>query len=104
LEHEIQITVAEHGRDAENGDRLLGTFRATDPATEVVIDQNVATGHLTATFIVDDSDARTAFDRGAELFATAMVDAGLGATRVLAVSASLVESEAQAPDDELVPA
>jgi hypothetical protein len=77
MEHRVEITISEHGRAADNGDRLLGGFHGLSPEVDAVIDQNTETGHLTATFFVYDDDAQEAVERGAHIFAAALVEAGL---------------------------
>lgn len=102
MEHQFEITVAEHGRNPESGNDLLTSFLDLSPGIEAVMDQDVDTGTLTATFIVAAEDAEAAFRQGADLFTTAVVEAGLAPTRVVAVSASACVSEES--EDLLVPA
>ncbi len=104
MEHRVEITISEHGRAADNGDRLLGGFHALSPEVEAVIDQSLQTGHLTATFFVDEEDAQEAVENGAHVFAAALVEAGLTLTRVIDVRASLVSTDEPEDVRELEPA
>ncbi len=93
MEHRVEITISEHGRAADNGDRLLGGFHDLSPEVDAVVDQNTETGHLTATFFVDEEDAQEAVEKGAHAFAAALVQANLELTRVIDVRASLVSAD-----------
>ena len=105
MEHQIDITIAEHGRDPENGDALLGAFEVARPGIEVVIDQNIRTGHLTATFFIEGDTVQDAVQEGILTFATAATSAGFEPSDVIAVSAAACTEGADAGEaPELVPA
>lgn len=103
MEHEIEITVSEHGHDADNGDALLGSFCELYPDAEAVIDQNTATGALTATFVVNEDDLEHSVKSGFRLFDRAAAYAGLEPSALLAVRAEAHPVEDEAVDGELVP-
>ncbi len=69
-----------------------------------MVDQNLATGHLSATFFIDAEGATEAVEKGAIAWAEALVEAGLPLTQVVAVRASLVTADAEESERELVPA
>jgi hypothetical protein len=105
LEHQIDITIAEHGRDPENGDALLGAFEATRPGIDVVIDQNVQSGQITATFFLEADSVEDAVQEGILTFATAATAAGFEPSEVTAVSVAACTEGADAGETpELVPA
>jgi hypothetical protein len=88
VDHRIDITVAQCGRDPENGDKLLGALYDIEPSTEAVIDQNVSTGKLTASFVMAGDTMGAAVKRGIDVFAAAAVRAGLGTPHAIALSAA----------------
>jgi hypothetical protein len=88
VDHRIDITVAECGRDPENGDRLLGALYDIGPAAEAVIDQNVSTGNLTASFVIEGETMGSAVKEGIDVFAAAAARAGLGTPHAIALSAA----------------
>ena len=88
MDHRIDITVAECGRDSENGDKLLGALYDIEPGAEPVIDQNVSTGKLTASFVVSGETMGAAVKDGIDMFAAAAMRAGLGRPHAVALSAA----------------
>jgi len=104
MEHRVAITISGHGRDAQNGDALLGAFHDVHPEADAVVDQNIETGNMTATFIVDAEGATDAVERGAAIFAEALIQATLPLTQVVDVHASLASPHAESSERELEPA
>jgi hypothetical protein len=102
MEHQIEITVTEHGRDPEHGDQLLGAFHEIEPGADAVMDQDVNAGTLTATFIISADEVEEAVRRGFELFAAAAMQADLTPTRVLAVHGEACPTP-EATENELLP-
>ena len=102
MDHQIEITVTEHGHDPDSGDRLVGAFYDLRPEVDAVVDQNVKTGDLTATFILDAEGAEEAVNEGLRHFMEAARRAGLHPTTVLALHADACRAEAT--EDALVPA
>jgi hypothetical protein len=103
IQHQIEITITEHGRDPESGDSLVSAFYEVAPEADAVSDQNTATGTLAVTFVIDAENVEHAVRDGFRLFATAAKRAQLKPTKVIAV-----HGEACAADDtverEAVPA
>lgn len=100
-EHDIQITVSEHGFDPENGVRLTQSFMELYPDAGPAVSQNVRTGTLSVTFTVDADNAQSAFEAGAILFARSMMAAKLDPTQILSVESSIV-GEAETGEREPV--
>ena len=87
MDHRIDITVKEWGRDAVNADRLLGALHEILPAAEAVIDQNVRTGELTASFVIAGREIVAAVSEATRVLGLASARAGLGAPHIVAVVA-----------------
>ncbi len=104
MEHRVSITISGRGREAENGDKLLGAFHDLDSEVDAVVDQNLETGHLTVTFFVDADSATGAVESGAVIFADALFEATLPLTQVVDVHASLASDDAEPLERELEPA
>ena len=105
MEHQIDITIAEHGRDLENGDTLLGAFLQAKPGIDVVLDQNLETGHLTSTFFLSGDTVQDAIQEAIMVFATAATTAGFEPSDVVAFSVAACTEDADADEPaELVPA
>jgi hypothetical protein len=86
MDHQIEITVAEAGRDPNNGDNLLSAFQKTHG--DVVVEQETQSGRLTAVFFVEARSVEEAVNDGILVFARAAASAGLEPTRVIAVAAA----------------
>src|SRR4051812_33601023 len=67
-EYRLTITVSEHGSAPENGERFLNGFMREHPEVGPSVAQNVATGTLSVTFIVDASGGKDAMERGLKIF------------------------------------
>jgi hypothetical protein len=88
VEHRIDITIAERGRDPENGDRLLGALHELVPGAEGVTDQNLETGDLTVSFVIDGDSMGSAVKQAIDVFALATDRAGFGSPCAVAMSAA----------------
>jgi hypothetical protein len=103
MDHTISITIAEHGRRSQNGDRLLGALSELRPNADPVIDQNIETGAITAAFQVAANDMGAAVKDGLEVITEAAARAGLHPLHVVSVTGSdsspPVEPFATAPVD-----
>ena len=93
MDHQIDITVSDHGREPDNGDRLLGGFEEVADNTDVVIEQNLESGRLTATFFIEAKSIEDAVRAGIVAFASAAAAGGLGPSRVVAVSVAACTPE-----------
>lgn len=93
MDHRIDITVAGEGGDPETGDRLLGALYEVLPTADAVIDQNVETGELTATFVVTGETTGEAAKRGIDAFVLAADRAGIDSPRTVAVAAAQLLAE-----------
>lgn len=96
MEHRITITVAEHGHDEENGERVLAGFLATHPETGPVVGQDLEVGTLDVTFSLTAADAQEAYDRAVPVIAEGFHGASLSEQRIVGLSVEAV------PADELV--
>jgi hypothetical protein len=83
--------------DPANGDRLLGALHEVLPSADAVIDQNLETGDLTATFVVGAETTGEATKRGIDVFALATDRAGLDSPRTVAIAATECVGE-EGPD------
>jgi hypothetical protein len=88
VNHRIDITMAEGGRDPENGDRLLGAIYELLPAADGVIDQNVQTGELTVSFVIGGDTMGSAVKRGIDVFVLATDRAGFESAEPVSMSAA----------------
>jgi hypothetical protein len=93
VDHRIDITVAGEGADPATGDRLLGALHEVLPTADAVIDQNIETGDLTATFVVDGESTGEAAKRGIDVFALAADRAGMDSLHTVAIAAAALVSD-----------
>ncbi len=77
MDHRIEITIPDEGRDAQTGDRLVEALYGLLPAADAVVDQNLEAGVLTATFVVDGGTATEAARAGLGTFEHATLRAGV---------------------------
>ena len=94
MEHRIDITIAERGHDPESADRLLGALYELAPEADGVIDQNLRSGELTVSFVVDGDTMGSAVKRGIDVFAVATDRAGFDSVRAVGMSAAPCASAA----------
>jgi hypothetical protein len=95
----IHITVAEHGRDWENGERWLDGFMEAHPETGPSVSQDIETGTLSVTFGIEADDAENAFDVARPIFGSGAAASGLDPSEILNIEVSLVQpDECEAPD------
>jgi hypothetical protein len=102
VEYRLTVTVAQHGHDPENGERLLHGFITTHPEVGAVVDQNTETGELSVTYSVDAEDFSTVAERGSSIFAEGATASGLEPTEVINATFDVVRAEDDAR--ELQPA
>jgi hypothetical protein len=87
VDHRIEITIPDEGRDAVTGDRLVEALYDLLPAADAVVDQNIEDGLLTATFVVPGGTATEAARTGIGLFAHATFRAGVRPPQSVSVAA-----------------
>jgi hypothetical protein len=92
-EYRLHITVAEHGRDPADGERVLEGFMQTHPEVGPSVSQNSAAGTLSITFSLDAADANEAIDLGRPIFARGGSASGLSPAPVVGMEISLVPDE-----------
>ena len=93
VEVRVSFTIAEHGRDPDNGERFMEAFMERFPEGGPSVSQNFEHGTLSVTFALDADDAKEAVERSVEIFVEAANATGLPATKVLDIDASVVEAE-----------
>src|SRR4051812_5050351 len=93
MEVRVSFTIAEHGRDPDNGERFLEAFTDRFAEGGPSVSQNLQDGTLTVTFALDAEDAKTALQQSIEIFADAAVDTGVEPITVLDIEASVVDAE-----------
>jgi hypothetical protein len=91
----FRLSIANLGRDPENGERLLEAFMKAHPEVGPVVSQNVQTGRLVVTIAVDGTDITDALGKGVPFFIDGLGASKLAPSDVLDISASLI------PTDEL---
>ena len=104
MDHSVTLTVAEHGRDEANGERMLEAFLATHGDADPVVEQNLAEGTLAITLAVDAHDAQEAFSAAQPMFVEGLRASGLPATRVVAVHSEAMTEEELRAEGQLQPA
>jgi len=106
MEVRLSFTVAEHGRDSENGVRVTEAFMRTFAEGGPAVSQNTADGTLTITFAFDAQDAEDAIATGLKVFREGYTESGLPSSEVLDIEASVVPAEERDSEDirELAPA
>src|SRR5205823_944916 len=82
-EFRVTVTIAEHGRDPENGHRFLRGFRATHPDIGPVVDQDIESGHLSVTFSYEAKDLMDAMNKWPSIFADGAQASGLTRTPLM---------------------
>lgn len=102
----VTITVAEHGQELENGERLMEGFMEAHPETGPSVSQNVREGTLSVTFGVEEQDVNDALDLAKGIFLAGANASGLRPSRIVNVEATLVtpEEAETAEEREPVPA
>jgi hypothetical protein len=96
MEFWVRLTVAEHGRDEESGERLLTALEdlgSVDP----IADQNLVDGRLSASLSVEGRDAQDAVDRAVPLLLGGLERAGLAMTRLVGIEVNATDFEHAAP-------
>ena len=102
-EHRLHITVAEHGADLANGERVLDAFMEAHPEVGPSVSQNTAVGTLSVTFSLDAADANDAYERGREVFADGVRASSLAPTPIVGLEIELVPADELDPADEPEP-
>lgn len=87
------MTIAEHGHEPTNGERVMAGFMKVFPEGGPSVSQNTETGTLTILFSLDAEDAREAVGRALDIFGSAMAETDLEPTAVLDVEASVETAE-----------
>jgi hypothetical protein len=91
----LRLSISNLGRDPENGERLLDAVKKTHPEAGSVVSQNVQTGRLVGTIVVEATDITDALGKGVPIFVDGLGASKLALSGVLDISASLI------PTDEL---
>ena len=97
--HRITITIAGHGRDENDAERVLDAFKATHPEVGAVVAQNTAEDTMDVTFSLAAEDVDKAFVRGRLVFVDGMTASELEFRPPIAAHVQVIE-----PDRELEPA
>jgi hypothetical protein len=93
MEVRVSFTIAEHGRDPDNGERFMEAFMERFPEGGPSVSQNLKEGTLTVTFALDAEDANAGVKEGIQIFVDAWAATELPASRILDVEASVVDAE-----------
>jgi hypothetical protein len=100
----MTVTVADHGRDLNNGEQFLDGFVSTHPETGPVVDQNTETGHLSITYSFDADELRDAWQLGGQIFVDGANASGLEPTDFIGSRLDPVGADELIDDRELQPA
>lgn len=104
MEVRVSFIVAEHGHDAENGERFMSALMSVFPEGGPSVSQNVRTGTLTSTFALEAADAPEAARLAVDIFVEAATATGLPLTPVVGMEAAVVMADDLIQRGELQPA
>lgn len=83
MEFRVTVTIAEHGRDPDNGLAFLRGFRTVPAAMGPVVDQDTETGHLSVTFCFEASGLEEAMNTWVSIFTEGGAASGLSPTPLM---------------------
>jgi hypothetical protein len=99
IEFWVSLTVAELGRDEDNGSRLFEALEAVPGVVDPLVHLNFEHGWLSGELEVEAADAKAAVERARPMFEAALAGAGLPSTRLVGIEVRLPEML-----DDVVPA
>jgi len=102
VEFSITVTVAEHGTNATNGHRFLDGFTRAHPEVGAAVSQNLETGHMTVTFIVEAEDLLKGVSLGKKVFIEGATESGLGGSEILDASIHVVADDEDEPACQVI--
>lgn len=104
VDYRIEITVSEHGRFPENGERIVRALADFSPDSDAVASQNTETGNLSVVFFQSHlDDVNDALEDAFLLFVRGAKDINLEPSEVLDVHCSVVPEETRGETSELQP-
>lgn len=94
-EHQVTISIADHGFAAENGEAWLEAMLEWAPGAGPVVDQSLEAGTLSVTFTVEAADPHAAIATAEEVFGRAAQETELAAPRIVGLHAATYSSPLQ---------